>query len=1033
MEMSELNTNLTFFNDFIVRTPLFTFEGLLQGPHNLKEKLKNPLLQEAIWLASPSLFNEIEPYLNEEIKDCKKLDKIESSIYKYLTRAHTRATPFGLFASCSTGKWSNRTDITLKEKEFYRYVRLDNHYLSRLAKWIEQDKEILNSLLFFPNSSLYSTQGQFRYMAYTLEKDQRNYRIEGAKQDNHLQLALNKAVDGCNIYEIAHSLTSDKITLDEALDYVFELMQAQILVSELEPSAIQDDYLKAIIKVLKEVKGPKNASLICLSQVQNLLLQIQKLQKNTSAISHYKQISLLLGQLDVEHEAGKLFHVDIFRDKNDLSIDCKVQSQITETIQKLDSLNPKSPHRLIEEFKNALYKRHETSPQRLVDILDTDIGIGYPANILTGSVHNPLLKELAPDYSNKLSTPKIPWGKYEQLLLNELENKKPIIHLDKIEFASSKQSHNLPWAATQSCMFRIVSSKENDNLICLESFGGASASGLLGRFSCGNPSIHKITKQICDYESEYFKDAVVTEVCHIGNARVGNITYHKPFRKENIPFLNGKVNNSIKVADIIVQIVDDQLLLFNKNSGKAIVPRISNAHNYSSSNLPLYHFLGDYQYYMQKSGAYFDWGGVKNIRKQLPRVMFKNVIVNKAEWNFTKPDFEKLNLDNFNEWKKQWGIPDLFVLADGDNELFINCNQLLARKTFLSSIEKRSNITIIEFLFSTKSPAKNENGKIFSHQIVASLKTSNKTPLFSKKLSANSHFQRKFASGSNWHYYKLYSGKKTLDNILAGELLAVLNQYPSLWFFIRYADPDEHIRLRVNLNSLKNTALIDELNKLFNQLLQDGVLWKVQTDTYLREIERYGKSTMKQSEALFSADSKAIARILSFLEGDEGEEIRWRMGCFMMLQWLDAFNLNPEEKLNLLKQNSEGYRSEFGIHSKFQKKQLDTIYRTHAEFLEEVLTNCFDFPSDWNPLKVILDHRFISISKIAKAIKKNIASENKDFLTNFISSHIHMTINRLFAGEQRKHEMVLYDFLFKQFRSVYYRFHKKPKLNKTAN
>jgi len=63
---------------------------------------------------------------------------------------------------------------------------------------------------------------------------------------------------------------------------------------------------------------------------------------------------------------------------------------------------------------------------------------------------------------------------------------------------------------------------------------------------------------------------------------------------------------------------------------------------------------------------------------------------------------------------------------------------------------------------------------------------------------------RTFIPGSEWIYFKIYTGTKTADAILKNELYGFVsemlkNKVIDKWFFIRYNDPDFHIRLRIHL------------------------------------------------------------------------------------------------------------------------------------------------------------------------------------------------------------------------------------------
>lgn len=66
--------------------------------------------------------------------------------------------------------------------------------------------------------------------------------------------------------------------------------------------------------------------------------------------------------------------------------------------------------------------------------------------------------------------------------------------------------------------------------------------------------------------------------------------------------------------------------------------------------------------------------------------------------------------------------------------------------------------------------------------------------------------QKTFTIGSEWMYYKIYCGVKTADDIMLKVIQPIckqLLQEQSIdkWFFIRYSDPDAHLRVRFHLTS----------------------------------------------------------------------------------------------------------------------------------------------------------------------------------------------------------------------------------------
>lgn len=64
--------------------------------------------------------------------------------------------------------------------------------------------------------------------------------------------------------------------------------------------------------------------------------------------------------------------------------------------------------------------------------------------------------------------------------------------------------------------------------------------------------------------------------------------------------------------------------------------------------------------------------------------------------------------------------------------------------------------------------------------------------------------ERYLIPGSEWLFFKIYTGPKSADTLLAGPLRILVTSlleraHVDSFFFIRYTDPEYHIRLRFHL------------------------------------------------------------------------------------------------------------------------------------------------------------------------------------------------------------------------------------------
>jgi hypothetical protein len=135
---------------------------------------------------------------------------------------------------------------------------------------------------------------------------------------------------------------------------------------------------------------------------------------------------------------------------------------------------------------------------------------------------------------------------------------------------------------------------------------------------------------------------------------------------------------------------------------------MSTAHNYSGQNpMPVYHFLCDMQHQDGRVGLWFNWPDIVQNLDYLPRVVYRNCILSKARWTIHKKDIKIFTniideielLQKIREWRIERNIPERVTLSDDDNELYVDMNNPLSIRAWLSIIKSRSHSYLEEFLF----------------------------------------------------------------------------------------------------------------------------------------------------------------------------------------------------------------------------------------------------------------------------------------------------------------------------------------------
>lgn len=280
--------------------------------------------------------------------------------------------------------------------------------------------------------------------------------------------------------------------------------------------------------------------------------------------------------------------------------------------------------------------------------------------------------------------------------------------------------------------------------------------------------------------------------------------------------------------------------------------------------------------------------------------------------------------------------------------------------------------------------------------------------------------QRRFILGDEWAYFKIYSGPKTLENILIHELNDVVMELfhkntIDQFFFIRYADPDYHLRIRFLLTDVSNLGtVIQLLNTKLKYYIDHKLVWNICTDTYSRELERYGNLTMPDMERLFCLDSLGIIQFLKETEDEGNDTIRWLWGIKCMDLLLEQFGLSLEDKVDFYTMINDGYSREFNM-DKSMRVQLDKKYRNEVE----QISNIVDLESDNNfpGLGHIFEYMRKAQPIIQAIVELSLKGDLEMPLNNLLSSLVHMHFNRLFRTKQRMHELVIYYFMNKFYTS----------------
>lgn len=700
-----------FFDKFVVRTPYLSFKEFKDffSEENTNVKFENQLenrtFREAIYLASPSLHNEINDNINKKSK---------YSLIKYYNRSSTRCTPFGLFAGVGYGNFDKENDFPLSfsEHQKFRDTKLDMHFLVSLSKFFNSLPHIKNNILYFPNNSIYIVGNRIRFVEYENKNGKRDYIISSAPLSEELEEILLASREGKTIDELSSILNNKEISSDKAREFINELIENQVLVSEIEPNVAGNDFLDSIVSILERIGADKEKDLLI-----NIKNKIKQLDLNFgNSVNMYSEIEELINNLNIEYDKNYLFQTDLYYD-SEITLSYEWKRQLKKGISFLNKITTPYKETALEKFKEAFYERFENEEVSLSYALDSEIGIGYLQNILTKGVH-PYLEDLTLPSSNQNKELQIKLNSTHIILNQKLQksywNKDYVIKLSDDDFNNFEENWNdLP--DTLSLMGEIISENQQEKLYINNISGNAGR--LLGRFCSEKSTIKDFVVQISDKEQELNPDKILAEIIHLPESRIGNVIRRPQLRNYEIPYLANSTledKNQITIDDLYISIKNNRLFLRSRRHNKEVVPHLTNAHNYSKNSLPIYHFLCDYNYQKKRSSLFLGWGGISQIYDFLPRIEYENIILSKARWRVDSEQIKYFNsiilseniehlFQKIEEWRRLKQIPQWIQWVRGDNTLAINLKNYDLVQMLFSSVKNEKEIIIEEFLYNDKS------------------------------------------------------------------------------------------------------------------------------------------------------------------------------------------------------------------------------------------------------------------------------------------------------------------------------------------
>lgn len=447
---------------------------------------------------------------------------------------------------------------------------------------------------------------------------------------------------------------------------------------------------------------------------------------------------------------------------------------------------------------------------------------------------------------------------------------------------------------------RVVSSREGPPHLTLLGTGGDAVS-LLARAARCLPDLASLVTELCEHFERIAAPAKVAEVVYASRYD-GNASCRAPTYSFEIPIFghgHRATERQILPSSLELGLVGERFVLRERASGCEIIPRISTAQNFLHPQVPyIIQVLGALQHESQPAGVSWQWGQYATVGR-LPRVRWGDITVSPRSWQplagWTSRHPE-LTDDRLRAWCQAHDVPRFVYLytehgdclpLDLDAHL---CFQILS-SACRRAAAKGASLRLLEFEGASEALRHEVTVAEAVLLVDDALGGGRRSPVHHPASRAEKRTEARsvepervtYYPGGPWHYLRIFAGPQTLDDIVREEFpklrraVHASSSEPRM-FFIKYADPDTHLRLRL----LAQKDAQDVLQPLINLPTRPeyrGRIHAIEIATYKPEVYQYGSgASMDAWHSWFSFDSAFSECLAGRFSADSWEfRIPWSL------------------------------------------------------------------------------------------------------------------------------------------------------------
>ncbi len=1012
----------------------------------IDDLLETPDASEALHVAAPEFLALLERRQGWDWSlDERRHARVAQTARRYLLRMSYRPTPFGIFASSSLGVVGGVTRLTVPPRaSLRRHTRLDAEAMYSLCSVLMADRAMLLSCPVVCNTTLYRVMDEWRFVErHTNGVTEYSFLLGAVESSPIIDALIHRSRQGTTGTALVEYLVASGYPTDAATDFVVSVIHAQVLVSALVPAVVGRDSLQRLHDLLVQ-HAPHTRWPHVVEQLKRDLARADTVPVN-QVPDAYRAIEATLEVAGVKAAPGRTIHVDVYRDGEQPIISKRITETIRDGAIAMEVLTSRAPRReFLAGLRDAFIRRYGDRDVPLLHLFDPSIGLaakGGPHALVgeaerMASINNP---------SEIMLTPT------QEVLLQELSrvsrNNSNELTLDTAQLAEIGNLSVRTWPATFSVLASLygVGSRtgrgSDEQVIAhVKATVGGSPAALLGRFLHGHAALKERVDALLEAEQARRLDVVLAEIHCATGPRTPNVSRRPHLRDHEITIVGPADSDremGLSIADLYVRIEDGRFVLWSEEIHRRVLPRLSSMQGVDPSrDMGLHAFLVALQYQdgIDQGNPEFVWGALRYL-PWLPRIRVGNAILARETWLIRSQDLTgpvreaRQQLINL---LARTRVPQHVLLTTGDVELPLNLERDWAIGQILATLRADGVARLQEDLLTTFVPIALGSDGPYANEVVVPFLSSETGASTGSTLRpvriADKHpyDERRYPPGTEWLYLKVYMPPSAMNRVLVTTIGPIVRELLDggvidAWFFLRYADSSEHLRVRLHCHHREQW--IAAYDRLHQGLATDARFTdlRIELGTYEPETRRYGGAeAARLTERLFHLDSELALDLLGAQVATPDRQITFLTNVLVVDRLLDCLvGEGSPHKQSVVESTLRSY------HLRMTKRMVRERTALAGELHRKIVSDLRDglLGASWPPASNLVPATVFkwleAMCEPAREARGAMVPDGLLGMEEWAGAVLHMHCNRLFDGHIIEQEQLVLDLLARQYRAAH--------------